>query len=156
VQAEREVLGDPPHGLSIVPAICYESVFGEHIAAHVRNGGNMIAIITNDGWWGDSPGYHQHLTFASIRAIETRRDVVRSANTGISCFVDRRGEIRQATTWWTPVAVRGTIHLSEEITFFVEHGDLVGPAAALGTGVFLLLLLVQRSPKRKVALRGST
>jgi len=156
VQAEREVLGDPPHGLSIVPAICYESVFGEHIAAHVRNGGNMIAIITNDGWWGDSPGYHQHLTFASIRAIETRRDVVRSANTGISCFVDRRGEIRQATTWWTPVAVRGTIHLSEEITFFVEHGDLIGPAAALGTGVFLLLLLVQRSPKRKVALRGST
>lgn len=144
VQDEREVLADPSSGIKLVPAICYESVFGEHVAAHVRNGGNLIAVITNDAWWGDTPGYRQHLTFSSIRAIETRRDVVRSANTGISCFVDRKGVIHQPTAWWVPTAERRTVHLNNELTFFVRHGDLVGRAAVALSGLMLVVLLVLR------------
>lgn len=147
-QAEREVLNDPGSGLHLIPAICYESVFGEHIAAHVRNGGNLIAVITNDGWWGDSPGYHQHLTFSSIRAIETRRAVVRSANTGISCFVDRKGAIRQPTEWWVPTAERRRVYLNADITFFVEYGDLIGRAAVWCSALMLLILLVPTLRKR--------
>jgi len=144
VQQEREVLVDPSSGIKVVPAICYESVFGEHVAAHVRNGGNLIAVITNDAWWGDTPGYHQHLTFSSIRAIETRRDVVRSANTGISCFVDRKGVIHQPTAWWVPAAERRTVHLGNELTFFVRHGDLVGRAALILSVILLLWMVVRR------------
>lgn len=142
-QEEREVLRDPANRLNVVPAICYESVFGEHVAAHVRNGGELIAIITNDAWWGDTPGYHQHLTFATIRAIETRRSVVRSANTGISCFVDRRGTIHQATAWWQPTAIRGSVVVSDEITFFVRHGDQVGRVAVLCSALLLLLAMAR-------------
>lgn len=153
-QEEREVLVDPASGLKVVPAICYESVFGEHVAAHVRNGGNLIAVITNDAWWGDSPGYRQHLTFSTIRAIETRRDVVRSANTGISCFVDRKGVIHSPTAWWVPTAERRTVHLNDELTFFVRHGDLIGRTAMLLALLILPTLLVLRiRQKRAVAER---
>lgn len=147
-QEEREVLEDKAHALGLIPAICYESVFGEHIAAHVRNGGNLIAIITNDGWWADSPGYRQHLTFASLRAIETRRDVVRSANTGISCFVDRKGVIHNATAWWVPTAIRGQVHVNDELTFYVRHGDQLGRVAIVFAVLLLLLALVRHVKKR--------
>lgn len=140
-QEEREVLLDPSSGIKLVPAICYESVFGEHVAAHVRNGGNLIAVITNDAWWGDTPGYRQHLTFSAIRAIETRRDVVRSANTGISCFVDRKGLIHQPTAWWVPTAERRTVHLNDELTFFVRHGDVVGRGAVVLSILSLIVSL---------------
>ena len=145
------MLKDKTHALGLIPAICYESVFGEHIAAHVRNGGNLIAIITNDGWWADSPGYRQHLSFASIRAIESRRDVVRSANTGISCFVDRTGVIHQATPWWVPTAIRGSVHLNNELTFYVRHGDQLGRVAIV-FAVLLLLLSLARLVKKRSAL----
>lgn len=143
-QEERSVLSDVGSGMSIVPAICYESVFGEHVAAHVRNGGNVIAIMTNDGWWDDSPGHLQHLAFAPLRAIETRRSVVRSANTGISCIVDQRGGIHNATSWWKEDAFVGTVRLSDRITFFVRHGDLVGRIAVTSSLLMLLVLVVRR------------
>lgn len=147
MQDDREVLVDDSDSLRLVPAICYESVFGEHVAAHVLNGGNLIAVITNDAWWGDSPGYRQHLTYSSIRAIETRREVVRSANTGISCFVDRRGTIHQASSWWVPTALRRTVQLHEDITFFVQHGDLIGRLAVSLSGLLFVYLLVMRFRK---------
>lgn len=141
-QEERSVLRDASTGLAVVPAICYESVFGEHIAAHVLNGGELIAVMTNDGWWGTSPGYKQHLAFSSLRAIETRRTIVRSANTGISCIVDERGRIAHATDWWVPAAFRARVHPNSEITFFVRHGDLIGRAATLLCAVLLAFALI--------------
>ncbi|MGV3636344.1 MAG: apolipoprotein N-acyltransferase [Flavobacteriales bacterium] len=150
-QAEREVLVDPASGIKVVPAICYESVFGEHVAAHVRNGGNLIAVITNDAWWGDTPGYRQHLTFSTIRAIETRRDVVRSANTGISCSVDRKGVIHSPTAWWVPTAERRTVYLHDELTFFVRHGDLIGRTSVMLTLLILAALLVLRMRRKRAA-----
>jgi len=149
-QEERTVFTDPASGVRAIPAICYESVFGEHIAAHVRNGGNLITVMTNDGWWGESPGYKQHLTFSSLRAIETRRAVARSANTGISCFVDQRGAMRERTSWWTPDARRSVVHLNERLTFFVRHGDLIGRTAMV-LGLLLLLVSILRGVRRKTA-----
>ncbi len=143
-QEERTVLRDASTGLAIAPAICYESVFGEHLAAHIRHGATLIAVMTNDGWWGDSPGYKQHLTFSALRAIELRRDVVRSANTGISCIVDQRGDIRQATAWWEPAAFSAVVHPSTVLTFFARHGDLIGRAALGASSVLLLMLLLWR------------
>lgn len=142
-QRERAVLDDPDAGLRIVPAICYESVFGEHVAAHVRNGGGFIAIMTNDAWWGDTPGYRQHLTFASIRAIENRRAIVRSANTGISCSVDQRGVVHGPSGWWETTATRHVVRTNTDRTFFTRHGDLIGRAAVIMSGVSLLLCLAR-------------
>ena len=71
------------NGIKIAPVICYESIYGEYVTEYVRNGAQMLAIITNDGWWKKSQGYKQHLSYSKIRAIETRRSIARSANTGV-------------------------------------------------------------------------
>ena len=117
-------------------AVCYESVYGEYCTQYVRAGAQAMTIITNDAWWGNTPGYRQHLHFARLRAIELRRDIARCGNTGISCFIDRRGEILDQTAWWTRGTLSGMVHLSEAQTAFVRHGDIVGRVCTL---VFLLL-----------------
>ena len=117
-------------------AVCYESVYGEHCASYVRAGAKMLTVITNDAWWGDTPGYRQHLNYARLRAIETRRDIARCANTGISAFIDQKGRILSRTAWWEPAVLRGTVNLSSRETFFVRAGDLIGRLS-----VFLFVLL---------------
>ena len=118
-------------------AVCYESVYGEHCAKYVRAGAQLLTIITNDAWWGDTPGYKQHLNYARLRAIETRRDIARCGNTGISAFIDQKGRILSRTTWWEPAILRGTVNLSSRETFFVRAGDIVGRVCVL---LFVLLL----------------
>jgi apolipoprotein N-acyltransferase len=143
---ERPVFATDDRRVRAVPAICYESVFGDHIADHARRGANLLVVITNDGWWGTSPGYRQHLALGRLRAIETRRPIARAANTGISCFVDAEGRIGQSTGWWQRTALRGTVHPSDEQTFFLQHGDLLGRACAFCGLLVLrsLLPLVRR------------
>lgn len=112
-------------GIGVAPVICYESIWGDWVAGSVKEGAQFIAIITNDGWWGNTSGKDQHLLYAKLRSIETRRYVVRSANTGISGFVNQRGDITQQAKWWTRTALKADINLNDEITFYVAHGDLV-------------------------------
>ena len=119
-------------------AICYESVYGEYYTDYVRKGARTMAIITNDAWWGDTPGYRQHLSYASLRAIETRRAIARCANTGISAIIAPSGEILQPTPWWEPAVISSHIPLREDITFYVSHGDITG---RICTFLFMLLLL---------------
>ena len=119
-------------------AVCYESVYGEYFTDYVRKGAKAMTIITNDAWWGDTPGYRQHLSYASLRAIETRRAIARCANTGISAIISPSGEILQPTPWWEPAAIKGQIPLREDITFYVSHGDITGRVC---TFLFILLLL---------------
>lgn len=128
-------------GIGAAPVICYESIWGEYIAESVRQGAQFIAIITNDGWWGNTSGKDQHLQYARLRAIETRRWVARSANTGISAFINQRGDIVQQTSWWEPGALKQDINLNEKITFYVETGDYIAYAGCFGSGAFAVMLL---------------
>ena len=124
--------------IPIGSAVCYESVYGEYYTDYVRKGARAMAIITNDAWWGNTPGYRQHLSYASLRAIETRRAIARCANTGISAIISPSGEILQPTPWWETAVIEGNIPLRDDITFFVSHGDITG---RICTFIFLLLLL---------------
>ena len=119
-------------------AVCYESVFGEYYTDYIRKGARAMSIITNDAWWGNTPGYKQHLSYASLRAIETRRAIARCANTGISAIISPSGEITQPTPWWEQAVICGALPLRDDITFFVLHGDIVGRVC---TFMFLMLLL---------------
>jgi len=119
-------------------AICYESVFGEYCTEYVKQGAKFLTVITNDAWWGDTPGYVQHLSYASLRAIELRRDIARCANTGISAFINQRGDIVSRTGWWVPDTLAGEVNLNSEVTAFVRYGDVTGRVCTL---VFLLMLL---------------
>ncbi|MBR5076708.1 MAG: apolipoprotein N-acyltransferase [Bacteroidales bacterium] len=120
-------------------AVCYESVYGEYCTEYVKAGAQAMTIITNDAWWGNTPGYKQHLAFARLRAIELRRDIARCGNTGISCFIDQRGEVLDETEWWARCTLYGSVNLSSEQTAFVRHGDLVGRVCTL---LFLILAAV--------------
>lgn len=133
------------HGHRVAPIICYESVFGEYHTGYIRVGAQFGAIITNDGWWDKTAGHRQHLRLASLRAIETRRDIARSANTGISAFINQRGDILQPAQYGEAGAIRGMVRPSDRITFYVRWGDLIGRIA-----LFLALILVLNSVVRKV------
>jgi apolipoprotein N-acyltransferase len=108
----------------------------------VRKGANVLFIITNDGWWGNTPGHKQHLSFASLRAIETRRSIARSANTGVSCFVNQRGDIQQATKYWERDVIRQEINLNSKITFYTRFGDYFGRISSFISVLFILLAIV--------------
>jgi apolipoprotein N-acyltransferase len=125
-------------GMGVSPVICYESIWGNYVAESVNQGSSFIAIITNDAWWGNTSGKDQHLAYAKLRAIENRRWVARSANTGISAFINQRGDVVKQTTWWTPTAIKADINLNEETTFYTRNGDLI---ALLGCSGSVLIVL---------------
>jgi len=127
-QAERTIFAD--RDARYAPIICFESVFGEYVGEYVNKGANLLCIITNDGWWGDTPGYKQHMRYACLRAIEHRRAIARCANTGISAFISAKGEVLQATPYWVPTAIRGSLRLNNERTFYSRYGDYLGRLAA--------------------------
>ncbi len=130
------------------PAICYESVYGEYVGGYARNGAELIFVMTNDGWWDNTPGYRQHLHFASLRAIETRRDIVRSANTGSSAFVNQRGDILQKTAYGVPIAIAGTMHKNNTLTFYAQWGDMIA-RIGLFLGIFLILNTLAKGVMKK-------
>jgi apolipoprotein N-acyltransferase len=138
--------------LKIAPVICYESVYGEFLNRFILNDANVIFVITNDGWWGNTAGHRQHLLFSSIRAIETRRSIARSANTGISCFINQRGDISQRTEYWKPAAIRQIINTNDKITFYVKYGDCIGRIFLLVAAIFALLTISDSIRKRKLGI----
>ncbi|MEJ7692804.1 apolipoprotein N-acyltransferase [Daejeonella sp.] len=137
-------------GIGAAPVICYESIWGEYVSDYVKKDAQFIAIITNDGWWGNTSGKDQHLLYAKLRAIETRRWVARSANTGISAFINQRGDITQQTKWWVPTALKADINLNEEITFYVKHGDYIALAGSAGSALFGIFLLTAVFLRKKI------
>lgn len=136
------------HKTPIGCAVCYESVYGEYYTDYIRKGAKAMTIITNDAWWGDTPGYRQHLSYASLRAIETRRAIARCANTGISAIISPSGEIMQPTPWWEQAVIKGQIPLRDDITFFVSHGDITGRVCSFIHWLLLLALIVRFITRR--------
>jgi apolipoprotein N-acyltransferase len=128
----------------IAPAICYESIYGEYMSRYVKNGANLITVITNDGWWGNTPGHKQHMAYARLRAIETRKWVVRSANTGISCFINPLGMVEQSSPWWQPAALKHTIYTDERKTFFVQWGDWISKLALIFSSFIIFIFLIRK------------
>lgn len=127
------------------PVICYESVYGDFCADYVKNGANFLAVITNDGWWGVTPGHRQHLAYAKLRAIELRKDIARSANTGISAVIRADGEVEETLAYNTMGAMQANISLHEGRTFYARYGDYLGWLALVW---LLIALRYTRRPER--------
>ena len=113
------------HHLKIAPIICYESVFPDFVSTYKVKGADLFCIVTNDAWWGNTPGYMQHLSFAKLRAIENRTPIVRCANTGISGFISDEGEITQQSNWWEPCAIDAKVSMSSYLTFYTQYASLL-------------------------------
>lgn len=139
IDMERKPFYNVYNDKLVAPCICYESIFGEFMSGFVRNGAEVIFVMTNDGWWKNTPGHRQHMSYSALRAIETRRSVARAANTGISCFINQRGDIVESTPYWVKTAIRREINANDEITFYVTYGDYI---ARISVFTFLAMLLI--------------
>ena len=144
-QSERSVFTGRETFGKAAPIICYETVYGEFVTDYIKKGANFLAILTNDAWWGDTQGYKQLLSYTRLRAIETRRSVARSANTGISAFINGRGDILKALPYRDFNTLRCTIALNEEVTFYVRMGDYIARIAGfLAFFIFLYAIVKKR------------
>lgn len=142
-QSERTVLSTYNNTYHIAPAVCYESIYGEFMSAYVHHGANLIVVITNDGWWGNTPGYRQHENYARLRAIETRCWVARSANTGISCFIDPSGKVTDPQPWDQTAVIKKTIPVTDSSqTFYVKYGDILSKGASAVTILLIIGWLI--------------
>ena len=138
-------------GDRVASLVCYESEYGAYVRKFVNKGAEVMTIITNDGWWKQSSGHIQHAHFASLRAIESRREILRSANTGISLFSDNKGSLHQETDYWTETFIDRKINLYQNLTFYVKYGYSLGAVALLIVGVVLGWVLVQQLQEREVS-----
>lgn len=135
-------------GVVTASMICYESIYGAYVSQYVRNGAQFLCVITNDGWWGDTPGYRQHFSYARLRAVENRRSIARSANTGISGFIDPRGDVMQSLGWDKRGALHADIPLNDRTTFYTRHGDYICSLAIYTLGLCLLYFMAYRIRRR--------
>jgi apolipoprotein N-acyltransferase len=147
-QSERTVFFNKGQK-GIAPIICYESIYGDFVREYVKNGANLIFIITNDGWWGNTQGYRQHLFYGRLRAIETRKSIARAANTGISGFINQRGDILEHSEYWQQDVLIAEIKENSILTFYTKHGDYLGKFALYLSGLCVIIMIVIFFRKRK-------
>lgn len=137
---------------SVAPIICFESIYGQYVTDYVKGGATILFVITNDGWWKNSLGTWQHLNLSRLRAIETRRSVVRSANTGISAFINQKGDIIHSLEIGKRGSIIENLNNNKQLTFYVKYGDYPGIIALLMSliclGSILFLRIRKRTPKR--------
>ncbi|WP_238785601.1 apolipoprotein N-acyltransferase [Blattabacterium cuenoti] len=119
------IFNNPNSKINIAPIICYESIFGEYVSKFFKKNANIMVIITNDGWWGNSQGYKQHLYYSRLRAIENRKYIARSANTGVSCFIDDKGNIISKISYGKEGILTHKIYSNSKKTFYTKHGDFL-------------------------------
>lgn len=131
-------------GVKVGPAICYEGLYGDWFARFVREGAEVMIVMSNDGWWGDTPGHKRLFDFCRLRAIETRRAIARSANTGVSGFITSRGDVEQRLDWDQRGMLSQDIELSDRETAYVKYGDWVGRMCLLLTMLGVLYFTAYR------------
>lgn len=132
------------------PIICYESIYGEYITKYVQKGANLLTIMTNDGWWANTPGHKQHLDYARLRAVETRKWIARSANTGISAVISSTGQIIEKRGWDEPASIKFTIPAKSGETFFVRNGAVFYGFSLFISAVLLAYHFIMSLKKRFV------
>jgi apolipoprotein N-acyltransferase len=137
-------------GVTVGAPVCWEGVFGEWFGEFVQRGANLMMIISNDSWWGDTRGYRQLFKFSRLRAIESRRSIARSANTGISGFINQRGDVLSRTGWDERTTITGTIATNDHVTFYSRAGDYIARIASFTFGLCVLYCVAFRFRRKSV------
>ncbi|WP_294202789.1 apolipoprotein N-acyltransferase [uncultured Chryseobacterium sp.] len=140
---ERTSFSNPFNKGKIAPIICYESIYGEFTGDYVKKGANFLAIMTNDSWWGVTEGHKQLLSYARLRAIETRREIARAANSGISAHINAKGEIIEDTFYGDKTALYARVNLYDGMTFYTKAGDLLSRFSIFAFGFLLFYFLIK-------------
>jgi apolipoprotein N-acyltransferase len=147
LRQERKTFVSPDTSVTILPIVCFESIFGPYCSRNLPKEVGFICMITNDGWWKNTPGYRHHFNFSPVRAIENRRDFVRVANTGISALISAKGMVIAKTPWWKKTTLKGKVHLRRGQTFFARHGDYLGRISLVLGGCLVLYAGIRKLKK---------
>ena len=130
----------------VAPLICFEDTIGDLARQFVLRGANLFVDVTNDGWFLHTAGSQQHVANAVFRCVETRRPMVRAANTGVSCFINELGRVTEVLrdetgSTFTEGVLTGDADVPTEgrLTFYTQHGEVFTHACS---GVTLLVLVV--------------
>jgi len=145
---ERVAFSNPYNKGKLAPIICYESIYGEFVGDYVKKGANFLAIMTNDSWWGVTEGHKQLLSYARLRAIETRREIARAANSGISAHINAKGDVTADTFYGDQTALFAKVNLYEGETFYVRSGDFLSRLGIFALGFLLFYYLIKRFQKK--------
>ncbi len=149
IQDSVSIFVDAQKQIMAAPIICYEAVYGEHVRDYVLKGAQFLMIISNDAWWGNSPAHKQLLSLSRLRAIETRRSIVRSANTGISAFIDETGAVYNSLKYDSKGILIDKVALSNKETFYTKNGNYIIKIAIIVIFTCFLILLKNTFIKSK-------
>ncbi len=127
--------------------ICYEIAFPGLVRKFIDRGANLIVTVTNDAWFGRTSAPYQHFSMAVFRAIENRVPVARSANTGISGFIDSRGRITKKSDIFVKASLTDKISVGDEKSYYAGHGDVFAYACLLIASVMVLPGIVRKQGK---------
>ncbi len=135
------------HGVQIAPINCYESLYGAFVGSACQKGARLLTVLTNDGWWGNTPIYQHHFKYSQLLAVSHRRSLIRAANTGISGCINQRGDVLTATNRLESAAVRQFVCTNDRSTFYSIYGDYIGQIAFCVFLFLLCVLLTSSNPK---------
>lgn len=119
--------------------VCYESIYPDQVAKLASLGAQLLVVVTNDSWYGNTSGPYQHRDYAKMRAIENRRYVIRAANGGISCVIDPCGRIVSQTKMYEKTTYTGEVYASGITTFYTRHPHMITTLCTL-VGLLVLAL----------------
>ncbi|HEX9615324.1 MAG TPA: apolipoprotein N-acyltransferase [Bacteroidota bacterium] len=123
--------------------ICYELVFPSYVRSLAERGAEFMLVLSNDSWWGNTSGARQLAAYTVLRAVETRKWIVRCANGGISGMIDPAGRMYNETGMFEAATFSGTIKAMDKETFYVRHGDILGMICLIGALASLALSIVR-------------
>ncbi|OGC00300.1 apolipoprotein N-acyltransferase [candidate division KSB1 bacterium RBG_16_48_16] len=126
-------------------AICYESVFPDINRRFVKENIDFLTVVTNDAWFGKTSAPYQHAQIAVFRAIENRISIARCANTGISCFIDPFGRIRNESKLFVKTIVVDDISPRLATTFYTTHGNVFAKIVSLVSIVVFIVGIFKKA-----------
>ncbi len=133
------VLEIPGKNIRIGPLICYEDIVAKISGDYVKIGANLLVNLTNDAWFGRSIAPYQHLLLSIPRAVETRRYLVRSTNSGVSAIVSPTGKIEGRTGIFTTENLEGEVALIDSLeTLYSRVGEIFAWIALAVTTLFVV------------------
>ncbi len=149
IDKERKVFSNSFNKGKLAPIICYESIYGEFVTDYVKKGANFLGIMSNDSWWGVTQGHKQLMSYAKLRAIETRREIARAANSGISAHINARGDVLTDTLYGDKTALFAEVKLYNKMTFYTKAGDLLSRISIFVLGFLVFYTLIKKFQNKR-------
>lgn len=147
-------VGNFEHGRSFEPLftdqfqigglICYEDLFPYIARKQTALGANILTVVTNDAWYGNTSAAYQHLALSVFRAVENRRWLVRSANTGISAVIDPSGKVMSSTGLFEDGLIVANAGLRSEKSVYTLTGDVFAWASLVVSALLIIMVIMRK------------